>query len=321
VIFVALVGLVLLRKARRELAIVVTVATLVAGPWLLTCLLHDGRPWPESGAAVLAIADRIDSVGRALLSLSFAAGWFAPGTVMDRSELRALFVQHPALGSAAAVLVIVGIVLATRRAPIAVPVWVFASLLLIPLYALAVPAIWGFHRYLLPARVAVTLALGVVLARVGQRYVTRTLAIVASLEVACLFVDLSARLSGATRGSLVAGAVTGYRESALAMFAALPEGATVGALQSGALGYFRPAGVRVVNLDGVVSREARHAYVDRRIDERLRAQGVTHLADWPSYLRAIVQRSAPGAVELRVIAHGPPQGPSLHFVLAELARR
>jgi hypothetical protein len=130
-----------------------------------------------------------------------------------------------------------------------------------------------------------------------------------------LALSTAARLSGVTRGDI--DGITGYRDAALSMFAAAPAGATIGALQSGALGYFCPSGSSVVNLDGVVSRDAHRAYVESRIDERLRARGVTHLADWNVGLVDIQTRSHEGAFRLEPLVWGPPQG-RRRFLLARI---
>lgn len=68
----------------------------------------------------------------------------------------------------------------------------------------------------------------------------------------------------------------GYRNMALWARAEVPDGAVVAAPQCGALAYYADDN-RVVNLDGVVSREAFEANRARRLDEYLREQGVDYV--------------------------------------------
>jgi hypothetical protein len=319
IVFVALVLGVVVARYRAAAPATLAGAALVSGPWLLVCTVLTGRPVPESGAAVLAFVQEgntAESLGRVA---GFAAGFVGPGGLVDLPEARTWLVAHPIFGALALAAVVTVLAVVAWRLPVAARVWMFGMLALVPFYVLVLPAIWAFHRYLLPVRVAATLVIALLLARavarIGDRLRAPVLAAGGVTMVVLTVLATASRLGGATHGEI--DAFTGYRGAALAMFAAAPPGATLGSFQSGALGYFRPEGTSVVNLDGVVSRDAHRAYVERRIDDRLRARGVTYVADWGSGLGELQRRSHAGAFRLEPLALGPPQG-RRRFVLARV---
>jgi len=94
--------------------------------------------------------------------------------------------------------------------------------------------------------------------------------------------------------------------------------AVVGGFQTGALAYFAPTGIRVVNLDGVVNRDAYRALRERRIFAYLRERRVTFLADWGMNLSALGSFSDESSgARVRVEFAAPEQG-GLRLLLARL---
>jgi hypothetical protein len=113
----------------------------------------------------------------------------------------------------------------------------------------------------------------------------------------------------------------GYIEPARQVLALAPDGAVVGSLQSGALGWLAPLAKKktsIVNLDGVVDREARAAFRERRLAAFARSRGVTHLCDWEFNVRTFVERSGDprlALTSLRAMGAAEPQGEHERFVL------
>ncbi len=318
--FVALAGSWILWRHRSSFLYVTAIVSLVAGPWLGFCAWQTGRPWPESGTAVGALVGEGNTVTSLARCAGWAAGYVIPGGLVDVPELRDWLVQNPIIG-ALAVVVAMGLGgLVAMRLPVPARIWVFGTISLMLFYLLVLPAIWGFHRYLLPARVAGTLILAIVFVRLLERIASSNAVWLRRAGLVLLSVNLLLMLVGAL-GAPARGGIdrsTGYRTAALAVHSALPSGATVGGFQTGALGYFRPPDAKVVNLDGVVSRSAHLAFVSRTLDRHMKARGVTHLSEWKVGLREISSRTRDGKPSLRVLFVAEPQG-NYRFVLAELS--
>ncbi|MCI0567883.1 MAG: hypothetical protein L0Z52_06795, partial [Acidobacteria bacterium] len=64
-----------------------------------------------------------------------------------------------------------------------------------------------------------------------------------------------------------------------------------GAFQSGTLGYFSKS--QVINLDGVVNRDAARALRERRMVPYIREEGIEAVIDWPWILEALLVRRSP----------------------------
>jgi len=85
--------------------------------------------------------------------------------------------------------------------------------------------------------------------------------------------------------------VLSYIEAARALDRALPAGARGGAFQSGTIGYF--ARHPVVNLDGVVNRDATAALRQSRMAEYIRSERIEAIIDWPLWIEALLVRRSP----------------------------
>ena len=84
----------------------------------------------------------------------------------------------------------------------------------------------------------------------------------------------------------------GYQQPVKQILAALPPGSVVGAMQAGALGYFAPPDIHVVNLDGVVNHRSAAALKHRRLAAFCEAHHVTYFADWDYNLLAAMLANA-----------------------------
>jgi 4-amino-4-deoxy-L-arabinose transferase-like glycosyltransferase len=301
--------------ARRGRSIALLCAALVLLPWWSYSIAHFGTPIPESGAAVLQITglhrERYLTVSK---QLGWAAGNALGAPFFDMPSLRELLLQAP-LPSAAAFAIVTCTLLAAafrflfaaqggraeRRAAGALTLHALAVL---AFYATLLPALWFFRRYLVPCQALFTLLFGLTLAWAWRqvhdaraRFARRTsgiaiclIAFMLTLLGAIDVYDFATVAPSRTRDQGLNGA-KGYREAARGVLAEVPAGAVLGALQSGALSYYAPQGVRVVNLDGVVDHGAREAATELRLSDYAKARGVGLISDWRFNLRAFTRLS------------------------------
>jgi hypothetical protein len=183
-------------------------------------------------------------------------------------------------------------------------------------YTFYVPALWFFRRYLAPAELAIALAWSAAFGALWKsgRSASRAVAI-GILALACAAsIFQCVRWSRMDPAALDVGleGSKGYREPAILLFPRLPAGAVVGAFQSGALTYYAPASIRIVNLDGVVDRAAHRAVVDGRLRDYAHDRGVAWLADWPLNKGALdffSRHAVTAAPAFHEIWRGPLRGP------------
>lgn len=185
-------------------------------------------------------------------------------------------------------------------------------------YTFYVPAIWFFTRYLAPVHACLSVLLGLFVARFAAERGNQAEGRRAYVALSCLifltgwhsarylYVEPPGSLDRGNRGA------KGYRQAAHEMLRRLPAGAVVGALQSGALGYYAlDSATRVVNLDGVVDHDAALAFRDHCVAAFAAARGVTHLCDWELNIQAMLARSGDSRWTrntLHLIGHASPQG-------------
>src|SRR5262249_40928657 len=153
----------------------------------------------------------------------WAAGYIAPGAIVRIPELSDALVEYPWVGAAAALLVIVGMAWLATRMALPVRLWIWGTVALAPFYIFVLPAIWGFHRYLLPVRASATLLIATGLASLAERIAARVRSYAAWGGAAVLLgngvLGVAGTLAGPTRGGI--DGTTGYREAALSVFSAI----------------------------------------------------------------------------------------------------
>jgi hypothetical protein len=315
-----------LRGRRAGAVAAALTASAVVAPWWIYELGHFGTVVPESGAAVRQLV----AIHRAIYlttpkQLAWALGAVFEGAFTCAVDWRDLFSSVPALALVLTPLVVVGMVRALRlsragseAAPIrglvvfGIAVWAF--------YAFYVPVIWFFPRYLAPVQVALTLlfatGLGAAWPPRSTGWARASWYAAAAVPVLGLVTALAllVRAPAETADTGLHGA-KGYRDPARAVLAALPQGAVLGSLQSGALAYYaafdRPD-VRVVNLDGVVDAAAAEALREGRLAAFARGRGVEYIADWSFNIDTFLRHAGDdrlSASSLRTIAYAPAQGP------------
>ncbi len=314
----------LLRGRVRGVAVAAGTALVVVAPWWGYCLLTFGSPVPESGAAVMEV---VASHQRLYLTVPQQMAW-AAGAVLGPPfhELAALqdgLAAHPSMAVAAWCtalgLIVAGAVLVAKRderQPI-LALGIHAGLTL-AFYTFLVPALWFFRRYLASVDVFACLVLSIAVTRLwssrGRWPALRRGATVAFVVALTFAAATSAgyvlRTPEQTPDVGLHGA-KGYREAVRDILALLPPDATVASLQSGALAYYAPPSVTVVNLDGVVDGRALRAVKDRRLSDYARERDVGYLADWSFNLGQFVRlsdRARAPLPKLQLVGAARPQG-------------
>ena len=326
-LIVVLFGLVLLfRREWGPLFFSMIGALCVVLPWWLSSTVMFGSPVPESGAAVREIT----RLHRELyLGTPGQIAW-ALGTVVQApcSHSRAFREEVWAVQHSAGILALIycaavvsaGFALSRLRPPDArpplLPVLAGWAMAVFAFYVWYVPAVWFYPRYLLPVAAVVTLFASGLLAVLFETLRDGRLRTAGAVVGMVLMIPggtaalgfLSAHPDG-TVDTWLHGA-KGYRRAALEVYRSVPPGSVVGSLQTGALEYYAPPGVRVVNLDGVVDRHAARAFRDGNLGEYARSRGMTHLADWPFNYENFVRRGGEAARRARFteVARAFPQG-------------
>ena len=158
-----------------------------------------------------------------------------------------------------------------RVRPLRFAAWYCAMLFLA--YWLLIPAAWFFERYWQPIALFALIATVLMLPNGDDLPLRSRQAMRGAVLVFVLF-----EATFALRFLVIQPKPNGYRSIALWVDQNLA-GDTVGAFQSGALGYWAER-VRVVNLDGVVDRTSLQARREGRTIDQLRRRQVDWLLDW-----------------------------------------
>jgi 4-amino-4-deoxy-L-arabinose transferase-like glycosyltransferase len=334
VFFVAAVGLATLLRAGARATLLSAAAALAAvGPWWLHALTRFGTIVPQSGAAVREQALIYQALGMNVRDqLAWAAGAVVGPPLVDSTWLRqALGSGASAIGCAITVAIVVAAVAIARRGRShdALRILCAHAACLLLFYGLYLPATWFFRRYLLPIHAVAAIAVALGLARVWAQRLAhpRRFRAVTLVVLGCMTATLVALVRFVTFAPTMTvdqghHGAKGYREPARQILARAPQGAVVGALQSGALGWFAHGSERrVVNLDGVVDVEAAEALRGGHLAAFARSRGVTHLADWDVNVRLFLARSGDPRLtraSLVRVAEAEAQGPHERFVLYEI---
>jgi hypothetical protein len=278
------------QRPRRlgQLARIVGVAVLVVAPWWGYCTLRFGGPIPESGKAVMEVvamhAENYDTAQ----AMGWAAGTILGTPFVDARDLRVLLFMRPVTGAALWIGVVAAFAMLARRTNWAGREPILALLAhgvaIFAFYALMLPALWFFRRYLAPTEAAAALVIAVAIARTWERGGRWAWPALAVAGIGLVFATrasthLLTHDPPTTMDRDYHGA-KGYREAVRDVLVKCPHGAILGSFQSGALSYYGYGKVQVVNLDGVVDRRAHEAVRQKRLSDYAYERGVTHLADW-----------------------------------------
>src|ERR1700733_3734164 len=224
-------------------------ATTILLPWAAWIHATTGAIFPESGRAVRQLVtfhEQYDVNALATTLISFCElGRAVPidGTIS----------LHAAIAGGLVMLFLLAVSLRARATPL--HAFLLASVALGGIYFLYLPAFWFLARYLHPVFLASIAVWSACALQAWHRDgVPRALAV----AVTCVLVAAGLRQLPSMRGG-PGDAFHGFRAPTLALLPYLTPYKRVGAVQSGALAYYAPAGTQIVNLDGVVNRNAYYA--------------------------------------------------------------
>ncbi len=281
----------------RHAAFAAASCAAVLAPWWIWCIVHFGSPIPASGTAVRRHPFIAPWAARIL---SVAVGSVVSAPFSDTAAMKAFLVTKRPLGVAlylaAMAFLAVCATVAWRRtrnrgaesaAPAAVGVLATFAAALLLFYAW-----YGFSsyitRYLAPAALFVALALAAVLT--AQRDPSRSRSVVVVVvAIALLTASVAGDVAAFARSkapaatataSLTGGSSNGRAQATREALALLPDGARVGAWQSGALAYFADRNIRVLNLDGVVNPDAPDMRNPSAMARYIKARQLDWLVDW-----------------------------------------
>lgn len=259
-------------------------ALAVVTPWWLYASIRFGSPIPRG---VFALHESLEVTGISVVkSVAWLGGALLGGAFVDLPRLRTYLFFHETIGVVIALVAITAVVLLVRRVgkQSVVAALTVQAVSVVLLYVVWLPALWFFRRYLEPVYALIVLTSALAAARaLGPEpapIARRLVAGLALVLVAGFGLGAAGRVlrdhPGDERGL---NGAKGMSEPAREVMQLLPNGAVVGAFQSGALIYFARPGVRVVDLSGVVDPDAKEALEERRVLDYAAKEGVTHIAD------------------------------------------
>jgi hypothetical protein len=273
---VMIVGLYIFLKWRaRDFLIVSFSALLFISPWWIYSYLHFMSIIPQSGQALTLLSSYYSSlyVSNVFTSLVTLTFWL-PYLTYGMSHLETLFPFIFALtlfcaykGSSS--LGRYGLVL------------LIPLLLLISFYTFYLQIFWYYSRYYYFFYLVFILLLSMTLTQSTQGNISiirkLSIGIIITFFIAQFyFLLISTPLATQTKK----GSLRGFRYSAMHIVNTLKKGTVIGAMQSGALGYYAPNSIRVINLDGVVNPKASEAIQSHQLGKYLKNENITHFYDW-----------------------------------------
>lgn len=280
---------------RKGIVVAAMSAFLIVAPWWGYSFWVFGTPIPESGQAVRHLTFDHQAVHLSLMEqISWSVGYIAPGPLRDMPLLR----EWLSIRSIPTLFLFCGLhlLLLSSRIPVTLRV---VAVTLIWFYTFYVPALWFFQRYFYLVMLIWLMAL---LSQIPARF--RVITLVSALVVSSVGLwrlEPSYGLHG----------TKGYRQPILEVIEHLPKSelVRVGAMQSGALGFYAPANLEVHNLDGVVNRHAATAIRDKNLSQYIRTSRIDWIVDWPFNLNAITRfsRESP-PINMQLIHKVSPQG-------------
>lgn len=248
------------------------VAFMVVLPWWVYAFTTFGTIIPESGNAVRQI---------------LAIGW-KPDKFIPTISFYALIEWFP-LFRATLLTTLLGIILtfyfvgeSYYQAGKYGAIFLFSFLFQLSFYIFYFPIYWFLTRYYYFIYAIILLSLSLVLDNYAQHKKLQKIAALFFFIILISFIgyDLNFFSKPGQTPKAVLESLKGYREIALELNEHLDPGDVVGAFQSGALSYYAPKSIRVLNLDGVVSREAAKALLNRKLQPYVNSEGMNRFADW-----------------------------------------
>ncbi|MBA2655657.1 MAG: glycosyltransferase family 39 protein [Tatlockia sp.] len=249
----------------------VLIAFLVVLPWWIYSLKTFSSIVPESGPAVKNLLNYTYKSREYLSLSSFYAliEWFPPLKLTGHSAFLGMVLSIYLILKGSKCTGVYGYL-------IGIPfIWVLAF------YTWYLPAFWYFTRYyyFIYALIIICISLTISLEK-RKKFNYLYLSFIAII-LAVYFIELVSFFAKPERTpDGVLGSLKGYREVVLEIHKKLKPGDVVGSFQSGALAYYAPPSVRVINLDGVVNSLAAKALKARGMKSYVDSEGMNRFADW-----------------------------------------
>ncbi|PJE10099.1 hypothetical protein [Legionella sp.] len=249
----------------------VSIAFLVVLPWWLYSFSHFATVIPESGPAIKQLVNYIhrSTSYNILASLYALIEWFP----FFKCLIITVF-----LGI---ILTFYIIVKGAARAGLLGYVFVSSIALQWGFYTFYLPAFWFFTRYyyFIYSIILILLALLLDVKKDSQSKRISLGLFLIILSAFCIYLPQFLAKPEQTKAADIS-SLKGYRDVALDLSTHLSPGDRVGAFQSGALSYYAPSSVRVINLDGVVNAAAAEAFKNKTMKNYVDSQQMNRFADW-----------------------------------------
>jgi hypothetical protein len=249
----------------------VFVAFMVVFPWWIYAFKTFGTIVPESGAAIKEFITFTHKTQQffSVASLYALIEWFSLFRESFYTAFLGFYLTFYFIGRGAYRAGIYGFIIVT-------PLF-----LLLAFYTFYFPAYWYLTRYFYFIYAVIIICVSLVIAAEKRPKVRLVSFGFLALILATYLISIIPFFAKPEKTSIaVLNSLKGYREIVLAINKHLSPGDVVGAFQSGALGYYAPQSVRVINLDGVVNGEAIKALKTASMKSYVDSEHMNRFADW-----------------------------------------
>lgn len=277
-----------LETGLRDALIIAAGAFLMYLPWLACSFAYTGDLYPVSGRAI-----RLMSLSTVDFNPTFQ-NWYS---VILNAGLDAVIKTNRC--TLVLIAFAVTALLAFLRSPIRRlrmalawlgPAWIYAALLYAA-YTLYVFGPWFFERYLFPVSIVLLLSLAALtdsligrLRRRGARVATVAFAVFVVISLDLADQDFEKSFTSTDTISM------GYMNIGIWAKRTFPAGTIIACAQSGALGYFADS-LKVINLDGVVSKSCYESLLHFRCLNYLRERAARYVVGWYSNFQYLEHQS------------------------------
>jgi hypothetical protein len=292
VIAICYIGIKEKRPFRRTATIILAIglgALFACLPWIIYSYHYTGDLFPESGRAIRFLSLSTVDLKPTLSNMYMPSLIHGAGT----------FVKHNMAFNILLFLLSAGLLVTSLRKKAGD---IFAQLrkhniilaflvVLILVYIFYIFGSWYFKRYLYPSVLLLLLYLSVMLDFYNAAIFKRIHKIIFNLVIA-LFLIISCLVNPIFNQLFISGGTNedGYMNLGLWAKKSFPDSTVIGSCQTGALAYFAD-NLKVVNLDGVVSRRSFESLQEKRAIEYIKSEGIEYYIDWPINHEFIVRKS------------------------------
>lgn len=277
-------------KVIQRISMVALGSMIAYTPWAIYSYIYTGDIYPLSGKAV-----RLMSLSQLDTAPDFS-NWYS---LLFKTSLEIIFLNN--IVPLSLIIILVSLVFLFRKgentssatATLSINnLLVIFSLLLFAAYNFYIFGYWFFYRYLYPITF-LFIIFTVLLFEILNNMNIKSSAVKKLNPVLIGCVILGFFLQTPFQEMFYSPKLinNGYMNLGLWASKSLNSYAVVGASQSGALGYFAE-NLKVINLDGVVSKKCYESLEQKTNIEYIKSQKIEYILGWPSNFRFIQQRSS-----------------------------